>query len=582
MKKKGNSRRSSLWLKSSWKRVMMTRLLNNGLKENASSLCKGIAESRRIVAACFYGPWVCGYADDKSDVYLLLVLANYRPRLRGYRKPLNGTNAFISAVDQGAFERDVEAGWLGEFAADKVMVPYEPLFNEKYLSRQEVLLKRRIIWELLENIVLGFPESSHELTIKPEYFLYETIMQRSKLFPPVTFRFLNMLRNDVEKRNVKRMMLGFSEALKELAEEKWISRHDEHVKITRKFIRAIRSKRIRVPSFLRSVQRAAFLHVFSVLPKMMGPLKREEEIFLKTHREFRNEDLTFQLENPKKYLFMPTPLGPVPLSDETTIEDYVRKNVPSGENANIQISEMGGVLNAAYLLSFRRNHEENKIVVKKFKDWLGFKWFPLALWALGTKSFAVLGQSRLEREYALSQFLYSQGWPVPRVLYISLKERLIFKEYVEGENLSKIIQRLLTSKEMMREEIKLIRTVGKRIAEAHRLGVALGDCKPENVIIASDGAPYFVDLEQASRDGNQAWDIAEFLYYSGHYVSPIAPADAAVLIAKEFIEGYLEAEGKKETVKKAGSARYTKVFSIFTPPHVIVAISNLCKKMGTK
>lgn len=560
----------------------MSLLLNEELKKAAFNLCKQIVASRELVAACLYGPYVCGYEHEKSDVNVLLVISGFRPTLRSYRKSLNGIDVLILAVERGAFEKDVEAGWLGEFAADKVMVPYEPLFNEEYLSCQEVLLKRRIIWELLENIVLGFPESSHELIIMPEYFLYETIMRRSKLFPPVTFRFLNMLRNDVKERNVIRMMHGFSEALKELSEEKWIKFSDDHVEITRKFIQAIRSKRIRVPSFLRSIQRAAFFHVFSVLPKMMSPLQREEEIFMKAHANFRNEDLTLQLEDPKKYLFMPTPLGPVPLSDETTIEEFVRKNVPSGEMANMQISEMGGVLNTAYLLSFRKNHEEHKIVVKIFKDWLGFKWFPLALWALGTKSFAVLGQSRLEREYALSQFLHSQGWPVPRVLYISLKERLIFKEFVEGENLSKIIQRLLTSKKKTTEEIALIRTVGRRIAEAHRLGVALGDCKPENVIVTKDGTPYFVDLEQASRDGNQAWDIAEFLYYSGHYVSPIAPADAAGLIAKEFIKGYLEAEGKKETIKKAGSARYTKVFSIFTPPHVILAISNLCKKMGTE
>ncbi len=159
---------------------------------------------------------------------------------------------------------------------------------------------------------------------------------------------------------------------------------------------------------------------------------------------------------------------------------------------------------------------------------------------------------------------------------------MIFKEFVEGENLSKIIQRLLTNREKATEEIALLKTVGKKIAEAHRLGVALGDCKPENVIVTKDGTPFFVDLEQASRDGNQSWDIAEFLYYSGHYVSPIAPASSAELIAKEFIEGYLEAGGKKETVRKAGSARYTKVFSIFTPPHIILAISNLCKKMGTE
>ncbi len=560
----------------------MSLPLDEKLKKTTLNLCKQIAASRELVAACLHGPYVCGYGREKSDVNVLLVINRFRSTLKSYHKSLNGIDVLILTVERGAFEKDVQAGWLGEFAADKVMVPYEPLFNEEYLSRQEVLLKRRIVWELLENIVLGFPESSHELVIKPEYFLYETIMRRSKLFPPITFHFLNMLRNDVKERNVKRMMQGFSQALQELAEKKWIELSDDHVKITRKFIHAIKRKKIRVPSFLRSIQRATFFHVLSVLPKMMSPLQREEEIFMKTHWDFRNEDLTLQLEDPKKHLFMPTPLGPVPLSDETSIEEFVRKNVPSGEMASIQITEMGGVLNTAYLLSFRRNHEEHKIVVKRFKDWLGFKWFPLALWALGTKSFAVLGQSRLEREYALSQFLHSQGWPVPRVLYISLKERLIFKEFVEGENLSKIIRRILTSKEKTAEETALIRTVGRRIAEAHRLGVALGDCKPENVIVTKEWAPHFVDLEQASRDGNQAWDIAEFLYYSGHYVSPIAPADAAELIAKEFIRGYLEAEGKKETIRKAGSPRYTKVFSIFTPPQVILAISNLCKKMGTE
>lgn len=562
----------------------MTSLLNKDLKDALLDACIHVAASHKtgIVAVCLYGPQVCGYAKKEDDVDVLLVLRKIRLGLTSHRKSLQNVDAFILAVDSGAFERDVKQGWLGEFVAEKVLVPYEPLIDREYLWRQEVLLKKRIIWELLENIVLGFPESSHELVIKPEYFLHETIMQRSKLFPPITFRFLNMLRNDVKERNIKQMMQGFSQALKELSKENWITFSNGHVKITRKFIHTIKGRKIRVPSFLRSIQRATFFHVFSVFPKMMSTLQREEEIFMKTHREFGNEDLTLQLEDPKKYLLMPTPLGLVPLSDETTIEEFVRKNVPSGETVNIRISEMGGVLNTAYLLSFRRDHEEHKIVVKKFKDWLGFKWFPLAIWALGTKSFAVLGQSRLEREYSLSQFLHSQGWPVPRILYISPKERLIFKEFVEGESLSKIIQRLLISTKKADDEIALIRIVGRKIAEAHRLGVALGDCKPENVIVTENKKPYFVDLEQASRDGNQAWDIAEFLYYSGHYVSPIAPTEAVELIAKEFIEGYLEAGGKRETIRKAGSARYTKVFSIFTPPHVILAISNLCKKMGEK
>jgi hypothetical protein len=59
----------------------------------------------------------------------------------------------------------------------------------------------------------------------------------------------------------------------------------------------------------------------------------------------------------------------------------------------------------------------------------------------------------------------------------------------------------------------------------------------------------------------------------------LASANPAELVAKTFIDGYLEAGGKKETVKRAASPRYTKVFSIFTQPHVILAISNRCRKI---
>ncbi len=565
--------------------MMMPRLLNEGLKENVFGLCKRIAGSRQIIAACFYGPWVCGYADEKSDVHVLLVLGSFRSRLRSYLKPLNGINAFILAVDQGAFEGDVEQGRLGEFTAEKITVPYESLINEEYLRRQEVMAKKRIIFELLENIVLEFPELSRELLIQAEYFMYEAMMRRARVFLPATYSFLNMLRGDVRRKNVESMMRGYLEALDELAKEDQITYSNGNIKITKNLMNAIRRRKFRLPFFLKSFQRSALLHILTILPKMMRPLAYDEEVFMRSNRGVRAEELVFQLEDPKKYLLIPTPLGFVTLSDKTGIKDFVRKAVPGGEILDMKIEEVGGVLNSVYLLTFQKNHEKQKVKVKKFKNWYGFKWFPLALWALGTKTFAVLGRSRLEREYAINKFLHSQGFPVPTIIYFSPKQSLIFEDFIEGENLTKIIKRIISSKkDKVTAEAALVREVGRKIAEAHRLGVALGDCKPENIVVTKDGKTFFVDLEQATRDGNgnQAWDVAEFLYYSGHYVSPISPADSAALIAKEFIRGYLEAGGRRETVRKAGSARYTKVFSIFTPPQVLLAVSNICKKTGEK
>jgi tRNA A-37 threonylcarbamoyl transferase component Bud32 len=246
----------------------------------------------------------------------------------------------------------------------------------------------------------------------------------------------------------------------------------------------------------------------------------------------------------------------------------------------MEVKPIGGVLNDVYLLTFERDHEAQKIVVKRFRNWATIKWFPLTLWSLGTKSFAVLGRTRLEREYAISQFLHSKGIIVPKMLYASPQERLIFKEFVEGENFGEIVKEMLSGKRETLAEVGLIREVGRKIAEIHRIGVSLGDCKPENILVTTNKELCFVDLEQATRDGDQSWDVAEFLYYSGHYVPPISTSDTAELVTREFIEGYLEAGGKKEIIKNAGSAKYTKVFSIFTLPHIVFAISNLCKKTG--
>lgn len=567
------------------RRVLFGQVLGEGLRKSITDVCTRIAGSHesQIISACFYGPWVCGYADEKSDVHVLLVLGNFRSRLRSYLKPINGINVFILAVDQGAFEGDIEQGRLGEFTAEKITIPYKPLINKKYLHRQEVRAKKRIVLELLENIVLEFPELSRELFIKVEYFMYETMMRRARVFSPITYSFLNMLRRDLRRKNTESMMEGYLKAIDELVKEDQITFSDGHVKITGKLINAIKGRKFRIPPFLRAFRRTALFNILAVLPKMMKPLADDEEIFFRSNLEAKAEDLVFKLEDPKKYLLIPTPLGFVTLLDKTGIEDFVRKAVPIGETLNMRIEEVGGVLNTVYLLTFQRNHDEHKVIVKKFNNWYGFKWFPLALWTLGTKTFAVMGRSRLEREYAVNQFLHSQGFPVPTILYFSPRQSLIFKDFIEGENLANIIKRIISSrKEEVTDEATLVREVGRKVAEAHRLGVALGDCKPENIIVSEDGKAFFVDLEQATRDGNgnQVWDVAEFLYYSGHYVSPVSPADAAARIAEEFIMGYLEAGGKRETVRKAGSVRYTKVFSIFTPPQVLLTVSTICKQAG--
>ncbi len=560
-------------------RAPMTTQLKESLKGKVLEQCRRIAGSRQIVAACLFGPWVCGYADKKTDVNVLMVLGSFPLRINSYVETLDGVNVQVLAVNRLDFERDVNKSWFGEFFAEKLTVPYEPLENEEYLRLNELKIKKRTVLELLENLILEFPESSHDFLIKKEYFMYTVMRRRARVFPPITSSFLNMLNGNAAQKNINSIMDGYLKALEELEKEHVIFSSDGCIKITRQHIDAVKKRKSRLPLFLKSIQRRALPPLLSVFSESANQYIQDQRLFNKANHQINADGLVSRLEDPKKHVLLPTPLGPVSLSDKSEIQEVARKIIPDGEFSKMKVKRFGGVLNDVFLLTITKNGEEQKFVVKQYLDWSNLKWLPLTIWSFGTTSFAVLGQSRLEKEYAINTYLHSKGFPVPKIFHISHQKRLIFEEFIEGKELVENLKRILYSQNTA-EDIALMKQVGRKIAEAHSLGVSLGDCKPENFLVTKDGV-VFLDLEQATRDGNQAWDIAEFLYYAGHYSPPISSANAAGTIAESFIEGYLEAGGKKETVKQAASARYTKVFSVFTPPHVLFAISSICQKMGT-
>jgi hypothetical protein len=106
---------------------------------------------------------------------------------------------------------------------------------------------------------------------------------------------------------------------------------------------------------------------------------------MNNRQDTNNDALKSQLEDPTNYVLMPTPFGMVPLSDKTTIEEFVIKTVPGARGSEVETKEIGGALNSVYLLTILKDNEKHRVVVKKFKNWVGFKWFPLALWAIGTR-----------------------------------------------------------------------------------------------------------------------------------------------------------------------------------------------------
>jgi len=560
---------------------MITQLDSERIKEVINASLEDIPSKN--VATLVYGPFAGGYADDKAAIDVLVIADMNKPTLRSRLKRFNSRKIRFLIVDRGTFEKDLENEWLGGILAENIITPYSPLLNEDYLWSQEVKAKKMLINETINNLVLGFPEMSRNFLIKPEFFMFEVMMRRAILFPPITYRFLNITRGDLWERNRSLMIRGFNAAIKEFVDEGKLQLADGgFIKISEDHIINKRKKQVsRLTSLLKSVRVRIVRYVLGVLPNIMDSLLDDYRIY-KTYftKDKYAEAPIRRLENPKKYIFIPTTFGLIPFTEKITINEFIRSHMPETYPTKYDIKRVGGVLNSVYLLKFSKGGTEEKIIVKVFKDWYGWKWFPLALWALGTKGFTVLGKARLEKEYSLNIFLSSKGINVPKIVYVSPEEKLIFQEYIDGVDTSKIIKQLYAGVKDKKEEelLAAIRKIGCEIARIHNLGISIGDCKPENIIFAHDGRIFFVDLEQAGINGDQAWDVAEFLYYSGHYAL-FPPINIVRKITREFLRGYLESGGRVENIRRALSPRYIKVFSFFTPPHLLAVISNECRKI---
>jgi tRNA A-37 threonylcarbamoyl transferase component Bud32 len=282
------------------------------------------------------------------------------------------------------------------------------------------------------------------------------------------------------------------------------------------------------------------------------------------------EDAAF---DPKRFLVLPSKKGFMRLCDATSIEEFVAREGSFG-NKSVEINKLGGVINNVYLLSFRRGGETLKVVAKKFEEWADLKWIPLAMWAIGAQNFSVRAKVRLARECAANLYLRQRGFAASALFQVSWEKSLLFKEFVDGQRLDELIIGLVRAGVMTDGARSMLWGAGKVLAEVHGTGFTIGDNKPENIIVHHDGRVFFVDLEQAGKGGNMVWDLAEFLYYLGHYVLPTDSMRGVVDVVSSFVEGYVAGGGSVERVRRVRSARYVNKFVPFVLPGALLEIRN--------
>lgn len=515
---------------------------------------------------------------------VILIVKDYQPRISNNITIIQDRTISVFTIDQWIFERDVDRGFLGEVFASSLIVPHKSILGQEFLYQQEVILKKRLILELLENLVQNYPEIVHQLKIKPKYFMYEVLLERVRLFPPLFYSLSDFLTSSSDNTENRKVLKGYIKALNVLKKENEINFSKNIVSVNKDFINRSKNPKIYFNNLRKKTPRTIFTSVFSVWSNFLSLFSQKTKIF--TNIQKLNPEINYKkkLVNPQEYVFLTSNRQQFSLADGINMLTFAKKYLKIEEKNKIKFEAIGGVLNDVHLIRSKSNQDEKKIIVKRFRDWTGFKWFPLSLWSLGARTISVLGRTRLAKEYEFNSFLSNKGINVPKILHVSHKNRLIFMEYIEGEDLSQIIKKFMKSEVIQKNNsyLSLFKDLGKLFAKIHKNDLTLGDTKPENIIIDPNGKIFLLDFEQSAFGGDKSWDIAVFLYFIGHYLSPFYKKDLVLLLINSFLSGYLINGGRIQDIRKVSKSKYTRIFSVLIMPNFLALVSNTCKKILKK
>ncbi len=367
------------------------------------------------------------------------------------------------------------------------------------------------------------------------------------------------------------ILKGYKRAVKELVTSKFIRVEGEAIRFENEYVDIIFSSKtynkvVNLVDFSRRALSAYITHgkagrvkldVFAM--ELTSKIKRELQTTFKRQR----------IEDPKNFLFLKTDKGLMCLNEESTIVELVQK---LRNEKNVDVDPLSSSLNEVYSITL----DDEKLVVKKFTNWYTFKWFMLNIAAYGTKVFSLSGKARLANEYGINRLLAENNILVPEIVAISLKDRVLVERYIEGASALDFLEEAFSVEELTDQQKGLAIELGKTIATIHSLHVVIGDCKPENFIIGKNGQIYVLDLEQGERRGDPTWDVAEFLYFSGHFGSKFTNGLRDFVL--NFVEGYCQI-GDRTILRRAAGFRYSRVFLGWTHLPIIQAIASILKAL---
>jgi len=526
-----------------------------------------IKPSEQKMAAFISGPYV--YAKRINGINAVVICNGYSEGLRTRLLTSDDQEFRFLFVDSSLIESDITKGALGDFLTDKLLYPYSPIFNDDYVQMLGQKVRTRIVEEEVRELVIDYGEMCRGLVAKPEFFALSRMRKRARVFVPSMSDYIKFLDPAVKDQNIAQLRADFKKTIFTLRDD-LVGIEDDNVTILDAAVDewlGDRSSR-QVVNILEQGRKAFYSYVARGRSMFLNLDLLAREIYDPFRLGFSYDTLGLHPEDPKNYLYLRTATGLTRINAKASIQEVISTIRPGRP---ITISPLAGVLNEVFLVT----SGSDRFVAKRFTDWYGFKWFTLNLVSFGSKTFSVSGRARMSNEYGVNRYLAKKRLNVPDIVHVSVDDRMLLESYVPGLSLDKSVMQAVNGSALSTGEAKLFQSLGETLGRIHNVGVSIGDSKPEN-FMAKDNLVYAVDLEQAGKKGDYAWDVAELLFYAGHYSASPTPSRGLGEVTQSFIEGYLR-EGDSSNLKRAAGVKYAKVFSVWTPAPILFEVSKMLR-----
>jgi tRNA A-37 threonylcarbamoyl transferase component Bud32 len=519
------------------------------------------------IAVVAYGPRIFAKPGASQGEDLLVLCEGYANGLRAHRRVFNGYEVRFLIVDRTLAESDLEKGTLGDYLTEQFLYPYTAIMNPDYIDALAFKAKERVVKEEARDLVLEFGEMCRGLVATPEFFGLSRMRKLARVFVPSLASYLRLLEEPVRGPNLVSLRQSFKAAVTAIGDGMLVLDGD-YVALNDAVVDRWLKDRVseQVVNVFRQSQRAFYSYLTKGRALYLSPELLARELISPLKLALDQELDQMKPEDPRNFLFLRTAEGLVHFTEKMSLDEVIKSLKLSGP---VTITPLAGVLNEVSLVTAGKE----QLVIKKFTDWHGFKWFALNLVSIGSKLFSVSGRARMTNEYGMNRYLAKRGVNVPTIVYLSVKQKILVERYLKGSPLSESVKEAVNQQNLTGSQSELIESMGETLARVHGVGVSIGDSKPENFLI-EDGKIFIVDLEQAAKRADYAWDIAELLFYIGHYCIRPVPPPALKQLVEAFVKGYARI-GDTEELRKAAAVKHAKTFSIWTAPPVILEISRV-------